>query len=321
MWRYWRISPPRVDFISVDGTPNSLGRSPDDLEATLDIEWAGAMAPGARLVVYEADAGSDDNGFAVSLLRTMQAAMAGDGPRPQILSISYGDAETRFAPMALYALEAMATAAARHGLTIFVASGDQGAYGLRGPGLPIPHVDAPANLPSVVAVGGTRLVADADGRIREETGWTDRGGNGASGGGISQVFALPAYQSGLVLPLKPGMVLGRGVPDVALNADPETGYMIWFQGQPGVVGGTSAAAPVWAALWARGLEARRPRAASGGTPHACLYGLGGSPAFHDIVVGNNNYDGVAGYRCTPGWDAVTGWGSVDGTELLRHCPA
>jgi kumamolisin len=107
------------------------------------------------------------------------------------------------------------------------------------------------------------------------------------------------------------------VPDVAANADPDTGYALLFQDQWLVVGGTSAAAPLWAALWARLGEARM----SLNLPplsfvHGLLYDMGGTPAFHDITVGNNNYGGVAGYQCGPGWDAVTGWGSPDATRII-----
>ncbi|MCY0878284.1 MAG: S53 family peptidase [Firmicutes bacterium] len=312
-WRAMGVAPPKVTFVSVDGTPNDGGRSADDVEATLDLSWAGALAPGAHLVVYEASGGTTDASFGLSLVRALDYAIYDDQNRPAVLSISYGDGETRFPLAEMMAWDFLILVGSWRGVTTFVASGDQGAYGLHEMGLPICHVDAPANCPHAVAVGGTHLVLNPDRSIRLETGWTETNNNGASGGGISQVFGVPPYQEGLVLPLKPGLMPGRGVPDVAANADPDTGYALLFQGQWLVVGGTSAAA----ALWARLEEARRAANQPPlGLAHEPLYRLGGTPAFHDITVGNNNYDGVVGYRCGPGWDAVTGWGSPDATCLI-----
>jgi kumamolisin len=316
-WQAMQIPPPKVSFVSVDGTPNDGGVSPNDVEATLDLAWAGALAPGAHFVIYEASGGSSDVSFGLSLVRALDYAINDEHYRPRILSISYGDGETRFPLVEMLAWDYLMAEGSWLGITTFVASGDQGAYGLHEIGLPICHVDAPANCPHAVAVGGTHLELNPDRSIRLETGWTDTNHNGASGGGISQVFGVPAYQEHLVLPLKPGLVPGRGVPDVAANADPDTGYALLFQDQWLVVGGTSAAAPLWAALWARLGEARM----SLNLPplsfvHGLLYDMGGTPAFHDITVGNNNYGGVAGYQCGPGWDAVTGWGSPDATRII-----
>lgn len=309
-WAQFNIPFPVLTFVSVDGTPNDYGVNSWDLEATLDVQWAGALAPGARLVVYEASAGIDEGSFALSVLKTLSFAVHDHKNRPTVLSISYGDGETRFPPAVLRAWDQVAFEGAVTGITTFVASGDQGAYGLQEPGRLVPHVDAPANCPHVVAVGGTRLVLTPQGSIQEEIGWTDIDNNGASGGGISQVFPVPGYQKALRLAVKPGLHPGRGVPDVAANADPDTGYAVVFQGTATVVGGTSVASPVWAAIAAVITQRRR---ALGKPPRGywnpALYRLGQSPAFHDIVRGNNSFGGVAGYDCGPGWDAVTGWGS------------
>jgi kumamolisin len=149
-----------------------------------------------------------------------------------------------------------------------------------------------------------------------EVGWTDTNNNGASGGGVSVVFGLPSWQSEAGVPMNPAGAPGRGVPDVALNADPDTGYNVVFQGQATVVGGTSAASPMWAALFAL---INQSRAAKGlgpvGFVSTVLYKNGTGPEFHDIVLGNNSYNGVVGYSAGPGWDPVTGWGSVDGSAL------
>ncbi len=311
-WSTFGIAAPSVTFVSVDGTPNDGGVSAVDLECTLDLEWAGAMAPGADLVVYEAAAGSSDRSFGLSVLRSLRYVLQDQQHQPSVLSISYGDGESRFAPVTMQAWDNAMLELAARGVTVFVASGDEGAYGLHGMGRPIRHVDAPANCPHAVAVGGTHLVLNAEGVIGEETGWTDTNNNGASGGGLSQIFGVPSYQRAIALPVSAETGAGRGVPDVALNADPDTGYAVVFQGATTVVGGTSVASPIWAAFSALLQESRR-RAGKGQLLclHHHLYQLGEAPSYHDITVGNNNYYGVVGYHCTPGWDAVTGLGSVD----------
>ncbi len=315
-WQTFNMAAPEVTFVSVDGTPNDGGIEPYDMEATLDIEWASAMAPRAQFVVYEASAQTSDRSFAVSVLNALEYAMYDTANHPDVLSISYGVAEFHFAPAVLRAWDSIIAQGAMVGVTTLVASGDQGAYGRRGPGGTRLHVDGPASCPHALAVGGTHLILNPDGSIAEETGWTDVDNNGASGGGISQVFAPPSYQSHLELPVKPEYHLGRGVPDVALNADPDTGYAILFQGSFTVVGGTSAAAPVWAAVLAVVIQARRDKGRSAiGYAHPTLYDMGGTPVFRDIVSGNNSYGGLTGYFCTTGWDAVTGWGTPDVTRL------
>lgn len=316
-WSMMGISAPTLDFVSVDGTPNDGGANPQDMEATLDVEWAGAMAPGAHLVVYEASSGTSDQSFGLSVLKALDYAVHDTVHRPSVLSISYGDAEGHFPSRELTAWDTVMAEGGLAGITTFVASGDQGAYGINGPGRPVRHVDAPASCPHAMAVGGTHLELNADGSIRRETGWTDTNNNGASGGGISQLFGVPPYQASLSLPIPAGEHPGRGVPDVAANADPDTGYAVMFQGSMTVVGGTSAASPLWAALWVR-LNQARVGIHKGpiGSSHGDVYNLGPTSAFHDITVGNNSYNGVAGYSCAPGWDAVTGWGSPVGTRIV-----
>lgn len=316
-WDEAGIPSPRLEFVSVDGTPNDAGAHGVDMEATLDVEWAGAMAPGANLVVYESTSGSGDTAFALSMLKSLNYALRDRVHSPSVLSISYGDAETQFAPAVMRAWDTLIFHGAMIGITTFVASGDQGAYGLQRFGWPRLRVDAPANCPHAVGVGGTRLTLAADGSVQSETGWTDTHHNGASGGGISQVFKTPAYQSRAALPVKPGLDPGRGIPDVAANADPDSGYAVVFQGRKTAIGGTSAATPLWAALAARLNQARAQRKLPPlGYFNPLIYFLGNSPAFRTIKEGHNSYRCVHGYRCQPGWDAVTGWGSPVGTEWV-----
>lgn len=318
-WGAFNVSRSSPNFVSVDGTPNDGGANPWDMECTLDVEWAGAMAPGANLVVYEAAGGQSDRSFGLSVLKSLHYAINDTVNKPTVLSISYGDGETRFPQAVMRSWNTIMFQGAMTGITTFVSSGDQGAYGLQTPGPKRPHVDAPTNCPHAVSVGGTHLILNGNGTILEETGWSDTNNNGASGGGISQVFAVPGYQKDLVLPVKPGDHPGRGVPDVALNADPDTGYAVVFQGNQTVVGGTSASAPVWAALCAILNQARQAHGKGPiGYMNPHIYDLGSSPVFHDITIGNNSYNGVNGYSCTPGWDAVTGWGSPDAGKLIAE---
>lgn len=317
-WARHGVPQREIAWVAVDGTANDGGVADVDVECTLDLEWAGALAPEAQLVVYAASAGADDRAFAVSLLKAVEAALADETRRPSVISISYGAAETHFPPQALFAWDLAFQRAAARGITVLVASGDRGAYGVRTASWPFPHCDAPASCPHVVAVGGTTLVVGPDGARMSEVGWSDTNGNGASGGGFSLVFGPPPWQHRVALPLNPAGQPGRGVPDVALAADPDAGYQIVFQGRPLVIGGTSAATPCWAAFVALANQARR---AAGRAPLGLLgphlYALGGTAAFYDIVEGNNAVDGVPGYNCGPGWDAVTGWGTINGSHLLE----
>jgi kumamolisin len=177
-------------------------------------------------------------------------------------------------------------------------------------------VDYPAASPYVLACGGTSLDADpATGAVRRETVWNNGLGQGATGGGVSSAAALPIWQQQVGVPTRAGTTSsGRGVPDVAGNADPRTGYRVLVDGKQLVIGGTSAVSPLWAALACRLAQALgRPlgllqpaiyaAAASGTTP----------PGFRDITAGDNG-----AYRAGSGWDACTGLGVPDGTALLAH---
>jgi kumamolisin len=136
--------------------------------------------------------------------------------------------------------------------------------------------------------------------------WNNGAGKGATGGGVSDVFALPAWQSGADVPASSAKTGGRGVPDVAGNADPETGYQVLVDGTRAVYGGTSAVAPLWAALVAR-------LAQSLGSPLGLLQPrlYAAESGFRDVTSGNNG-----SFAAKAGWDACTGLGSPDGTELL-----
>lgn len=297
-----QLSPPTLVPVSVSGGRNRPGVEPDaDAEVGLDIQVAGAVAPGATIAVYFTP--NTTQGFVDAITR----AVHDQQNRPSIISISWGSAEAHWSQQGLKAMEAALRDAARLGVTVFAASGDNLATDRVGDGLA--HVDYPGSSPYVVGCGGTRLAFDGAG-ISAETVWNASGRG--TGGGISEVFELPPYQTGAQVPRSVNNGhCGRGVPDVAGAADPASGYRIVIGGAAGLIGGTSAVAPLWAGLFALLNEACGTLA---GMPHALLYGNPG--VCRDVVDGDNKDSGI-GYAAGPGWDACTGLGSPDGARLLR----
>jgi kumamolisin len=295
------LAPPTITSVSVDGASNSPTGDPDgpDGEVELDIEVAGSVAPGADLAIYFAP--NTDQGFLDGLSRAVHDPLR----HPTILSISWGGPEASWTGQGLAAINSVLEDASTLGLTVLAAAGDGGASDGEASGRFA--VDFPASSPYALGCGGTRLVLKGA-TISSETTWNDLAeGEGATGGGVSQVFPLPSWQSGANIPVPPRGAPGRGVPDVAGDADPRTGYSVVVDGESTVIGGTSAVAPLWAALIARLNEAR-------GVPlgylNPRLYALSSRGCFHDITVGNNG-----GYSAGPGWDPCTGLGSPDGAGL------
>jgi kumamolisin len=193
------------------------------------------------------------------------------------------------------------------GITVCIAAGDGGSSdGVSGGG---DHVDFPASSPHVLACGGTSLKANQS-QIASESVWNDGANGGATGGGISSFFALPAWQSGLSALTTAGASVAltmRGVPDVAGDADPETGYAVRVDGADTVIGGTSAVAPLWAALLAR---VNASTGKSAGFVNPLLYP--DTQACRDVTQGNNG-----DYAAKAGWDACTGLGSPNGGVLAQ----
>ena len=293
------VSPaPQVVTVSVDGAANNPVGDPnsDDGEVVLDIEIAGAVAPGAKIVVYFAP--NSDKGF----IDAVNAAIHDNVNRPSLLSISWGKSESVWSAQSRTAMNQAFKAGEALGVTTFVAAGDNGSGDNVGDGKA--HVDFPASSPFVVACGGTKLTASG-GTITSETVWNDPGG-GSTGGGVSNVFPVPAYQAAINPTSKnPAGGHGRGVPDLAADASPATGYQILVDGQSLVFGGTSAVAPLSAGLFAL---IQQSLGAMVAPVHPALYKAPG--AFRDIVSGNNG-----AYAAGVGWDACTGLGSPDGAEL------
>ncbi len=295
------VPEPRVRAVGVDGAGNAPEGDPasPDGEVMLDIEVAGGLAPATDIAVYFAP--NTDAGF---LDAVSEAAHA--DPTPTAISISWGQSEDQWTAQARTAMDEAFADAGALGVTVTAAAGDDGSADDETDRRA--HVDFPAASPGVLGCGGTTLSVEPT----SETVWGGSG-RGATGGGVSRTFPLPAYQSAAGVPGQADTGRpGRGVPDVAADADPATGYLIRVDGQEVVLGGTSAVAPLWAALVCRLVQALGGPL---GRPHEALYDAAGPgvapPGFRDVTVGSN---GV--YDAGPGWDPCTGLGTPDGTVLL-----
>lgn len=316
-------SPPTVTDVTVDASNSGA----EDPETTQDICISAAAAPGASIAVYFTT--FDQAGW-VDLVQRVVHPNAGD-PRCSVLSSSFyvlnSDDSSSLSTVSKSWIDAVTMAfedAAVQGVTICIASGDTGSDSKIGDGKT--HVQYPASDPWVLSVGGT-TVGNVAGNTCDEYVWNDSfsgncfggtfSGSGATGGGISGYFPLPSYQNGAGVPgsLNDGHI-GRGVPDVAANASPNSGYPITVGGLPCVGNGTSASAPLWAGLIAV-LNAALGENVGFINPYIYQFG---SAAFKDILGApgpvDNAMNGAPGYPANAGWDACTGWGSPDGVALL-----
>ena len=300
------LKTPQVSAVGVNGGGNQPTGDPNgpDGEVMLDIEVVGASAQGADIVVYFAP--NTDAGF----LNAVTQAAHDPVHRASVISISWGAAEINWTVQAMNAMTGAFQEAGLLGVSVFCAAGDDGSSDQVPGGAA--YTDFPASSPAATGCGGTRLTLQ-NGRIVSETVWNNGPGNGATGGGVSGAYPLPAYQNAAGVPgsANPPYRLGRGVPDVCAVADPQTGYQVRVDGVDTVIGGTSAVSPLWA-----GLTARLNQALSVQTPgtrlgflNPRLYALGA--VLNDITDGNNG-----AYSARPGWDACTGLGSPDGEALL-----
>jgi kumamolisin len=337
------IAVPSVSAVSVDGASNAPGSDPTgaDVEVNLDIDVVGAAAPGATQLVYFAP-NNGDQGFVDAISDAAAAS-----PAPIAISISWGQSEDSWTAQGLTSMNEAISDAVTLGITVCVAAGDNGSSDGVTDGEV--HVDFPASSPYALACGGTTLVADpSTGVVSSEVVWNETASNeGATGGGVSDQFALPSWQATAGVPARAsgsaaaagtaaapgatdsahrrhhpgtgtgtgtgtGGTGGRGVPDVAGNADPTTGYQVYSDGSAQVVGGTSAVAPLWAALISRLAEATGQRfGLLQGTLYAGITAGVDVAGFTDITSGNNG-----AYSAGPGWDACSGLGSPVGSTLL-----
>jgi subtilase family serine protease len=340
----------QVNYIPVDGGAGSGGGSG---EAALDIEMAIGLAPRATILVYQGPNSS--------------SGTAGSGPfdtfsaiinqnRAQVISTSWGSCEPDNGTAAANAESNQFQQAAAQGQTILAASGDSGAEDCftSTPPNPTPAVDDPGSQPYVTSVGGTTL--SGLGPPPAEKVWNG-GGNplalvgtssGSSGGGVSQLWKMPSYQAGAAGSLNVAQAnssgsvcnasagLCRQVPDVAADADPATGYVVYWNGSGSdptstagwqVEGGTSAAAPLWASVLALANGSAACHGSPVGFANPTLYQVAGAAYganFNDITSGNNDFTGTNGgrYPAGPGYDMATGLGTPNAAGLAASlCPA
>ncbi len=277
-----------------------------DAEVTLDIELALALAPQSRIYVYE----GPNTGQGV--LDTYNR-IATDNIAKQI-STSWGIGENLESEQYLRAENTIFLQMATQGQTIYAAAGDSGAYDDYPPSKTL-VVDDPASQPYVVGIGGTHLSVNSQTGVYEsESVWNNGLNNGAGGGGVSQVWPIPAWQTKVSTTYSKTQ---RNVPDFALNADPNTGYSIYHNSQWVIFGGTSCAAPLWAAFTARVNQKRvalkKPVL---GFANPLLYTIATGALykgdFHDVVTGNNLF-----YNAHVGYDNASGWGSFNGINLFN----
>jgi kumamolisin len=281
------IPQPEVVSVSVDGGRNKPdGFNGADGEVMLDICVAGAVAPRAKIVVYFAP--NTDRGY----VDAFATALYDRVHRPSVIVACWGSDEKNYTAAAINQTDTIASAGRTFGVTFIVASGDAGSSD----GDAGTNVDFPASSPNFLAVGGTTLKASG-GAIASEVVWNDGAEGGATGGGFSAKFPVPYYQK--------YNHSGRGVPDVCADASPTSGYYVRVDGQDTVIGGTSAAAPLWGALIALCNEKNGQRA---GFVNGALSKH--PEAFHDITSGENG-----AYSAGPGWDACTGMGSPKGKAV------
>jgi kumamolisin len=295
------------------------------VEEVEDAEIVHAVAPDAAIRVILIPSWTGSGSWITAVDSVLRLAPA----QGSVVSLSAILGEDCFTPGQVAGLNAALQADQEHHVTVVASSGDFGAASTAcaGPGVPTSFKEAglPASDPLVLAVGGTTLDADrATGAYRSETAWHTPPGTTSpqtSGGGFSHLFPRPAYQDGVA-----GIAAARGVPDVASDAEGRTGMTLAVSAGTGQdyfypAAGTSAATPLWAALIAL---ADQYSGRHLGLVNPAIYRIGRSAsyhqAFHDITTGNSTLTlpqgTITGYRASPGWDPVTGWGSPSAQALI-----
>jgi kumamolisin len=308
-----------VTYTKVDG---GSGSGAGQGEAALDIEDVIGLAPKVSVLVYQ---GPNSNSGAYDTYNSIISA-----DTAKVVSTSWGECESQEGSSAASAENTLFEEAATQGQTIAAAAGDDGSEDC---GTNALAVDDPASQPYVTGVGGTTL--SSLGPPPTEKVWNDASeGTGAGGGGISTLWKMPTFQSGAPASLdvinsrssgtQCGAASGtycREVPDVTADADPYTGYVVYYDGSWTGIGGTSAAAPLWAAF----VALTNASSSCGGTDigyadpdlYAVAGGSGYSSDFHDITSGNNDYTGTHSgtFPAGSGYDMASGLGSPDGAAL------
>ena len=303
--RRYGLGGPAPQVIAVDGGADSDAGAD---EANLDIDVVKMIAPDAQILFYEAPASASSYPDVINRIVADHQV--------SIISSSWGSCERETEPSVISANEQALKAATAAGISMFVASGDSGAYDCQRSDLADHRltVDSPAASAYAVAVGGTRLNMSPSGAYESESGWDDPLSAAGGGGGYTTADARPSWQSG------PGVNTSlnkRGVPDVSADADQSTGWSTYDGGHWGQAGGTSAATPFWAASMLLIQQyANSHHAGRIGFVDPILYALakGGQPypPFHDVTAGSNRY-----YAAHAGWDPATGLGSPNVYNLAR----
>jgi subtilase family serine protease len=301
------INGPAPEVIPVDGgTTDTSGA----VEANLDIEVVRAIAPEAQILFYEVPQSSSSYSDVINRIVADH--------RTAIISSSWGECELVLDPAERLADSRALSAAVANGVSMFVASGDSGAYDCQQGDLSDHRlsVDWPASSANAISVGGTRLYLNPDGSYLTEGAWEDQLSSAGGGGGLTTGDVRPSWQTG------PGVISSfsngrRQVPDVSANADPGTPWSVISGGRLARVGGTSAATPFWAAAMALIHQYAASRGVGRlGYVNPILYALASSrqplAPLHDVTFGGNRY-----YSAAPGWDPATGLGSPDVANLAR----
>jgi subtilase family serine protease len=311
-----------VNYIPEDGGPVGSAPGPgstdNGIETELDIENVIGLAPAATIDVYQAPNNS------IGLIDNYTAMV--DNNSVNVISTSWGACEAQSGTGIISEEATLFEQAAAEGKSVFAAAGDSGSDDC-GTGK-TPSVDDPGSQPYVTSVGGT---STPDGTAASQTVWNDGGSNGAGGGGVSGVAPMPAYQSGAPSSLNVinahssgspcGASLGRycrEVPDVSAEADETHGYVVLWNGSWTAIGGTSGAAPLWAALAALADASSTCAGTPMGFANPVLYAAAAgsySSDFFDVISGDNSYGGVTGYPAGAGYDMASGLGTPDAASL------
>lgn len=320
--------------VIVNGPDPGVISGAEQTEATLDTEWAGAIAKNTAVTTVVSASTSTSDGVALSALYIVDNNLA------PVMTTSFGVCEQTAGTSYEQFWSGLWQQAAAQGITSFTAAGDSGAAGCDASTEAVANgswaVSAIGSTPYNISVGGTQFddnasqywlasndpatLASALGYIPESV-WNQSGSSGgtdlwAGGGGSSVVFTKPSWQNG------PGVpdANQRQVPDVSLAASTGTGYLIYMNGGLWVAGGTSASTPSWASLMVLVVQREGVRQ---GNANPMFYALlrgasGGTPVFHDVTTGDNTVPGLTGFAAGPGYDRASGIGSPDATLLVQH---
>ena len=330
---FYGLPAPTLENITIGGYDGTVTDVGTEGEVTLDIEMILAVAPDAKILVYEFDV--TQNSATVNAL-VLQTKIVDDDLAP-VISMSYGlDEQDASIGGGLTSENLLFQQMVAQGQCLWASAGDEGAYdtGSEADGL---RVDDPGSQPLVVSVGGTSLKSDpivsGVATYGSETSWNDGitgGMTEGGGGGVSQFWPLPAFQAGAVTGANSTNGISttmRNVPDVSLNADPNTGYSV-FEADSGplsangvtgfdIVGGTSASAPLWAAFnvlvnQQRGIYGYSSLGFADPYIYTTAEGKDYGSDFHDVNDGSTNLF----YPAVTGYDDSTGWGSYNAANLL-----